>query len=52
MELWRISLILAFRPVSALHKTTQVPLLNLATLAVFVAWIAVACYAVAYLVSH
>lgn len=31
---------------------TRVTLLNLATVAFVVAWLAVACYALAYLVSH
>lgn len=34
------------------RKTAQFPLLNLATLGFIVAWLAVACYAIAYLVSH
>ncbi len=33
-------------------KPTPFALLSLGTTAVFVAWLAVACYALAYLVSH
>lgn len=34
------------------RKSAAVSLLNLATVGVVVAWLAFACYAVAYLVSH
>jgi hypothetical protein len=33
-------------------RATRVTLLNLATVSFVVAWLAVACYALAYLVSH
>jgi hypothetical protein len=35
-----------------LRKPTQVTLLNLGTATVIAAWLAVACYATAYLISH
>jgi hypothetical protein len=38
--------------VSTPGKTVPEALLSLGTAAVFVAWLAVACYAIAYLVSH
>ena len=38
------------RPAS--HKAPRVTLLNLGTVGLVVAWLAVACYALAYLVSH
>jgi hypothetical protein len=34
------------------HKATAFPLLNVATAGFVVAWLAVACYAAAYLLSH
>ena len=34
------------------QRATQVTLLNLGTVGFVVAWLGVACYAVAYLVSH
>jgi hypothetical protein len=34
------------------RKATLVPVLNLATVGFVVAWLAVACYALAYLISH
>ncbi len=40
------------RPTSPPYETTAMKLLNLAILAVFIAWLTTACYAVAYLVSH
>lgn len=40
------------RPAISPHKTIPFPLLNLGTYAVFVVWLAVACYGLAYLVSH
>jgi hypothetical protein len=36
----------------SLPKTTRFTLLNLATVGVIVAWLALACYAIAYLVHH
>ena len=33
-------------------KTTPIKLLNLAMLAVFIAWLVTACYALSYLISH
>jgi len=36
----------------ARRREARLPLLHLATLAFVVAWLAVACYALAYLVSH
>jgi hypothetical protein len=36
----------------SLGKETPFTLLNLATLGVIVAWLAVACYAITYLMSH
>jgi hypothetical protein len=38
------------RPLS--HKATQVMLLNLGMAGFAVAWLAVACYAIAHLISH
>jgi hypothetical protein len=38
------------RPLS--HKATQVTVLNLETAGFIVPWLAVACYAIAYLISH
>jgi hypothetical protein len=40
------------RPTSSPYETIPLKLLNLAVLAVFVAWLTTACYALAYLVSH
>ena len=40
------------RPTSSPYETIPIKLLNLAILAVFVAWLTTACYALAYLVSH
>jgi hypothetical protein len=37
---------------SGRHKRIGPTLLNLGTAGVFVAWLAVACYAIAYLVAH
>lgn len=37
---------------SSSHKPRQLMLLDLATVGFAVAWLAVACYAIAYLVSH
>lgn len=37
---------------SSSHKTTQFKLVNLGTVGFVIAWLAVACYAIAYLVSH
>jgi hypothetical protein len=34
------------------RKTVELPLLSLATWSFVVVWLAVACYAIAYLVSH
>jgi hypothetical protein len=34
------------------QKPTQLTLLNLGSAGVIVAWLAVACYAIAYLASH
>jgi hypothetical protein len=34
------------------HKPSLFTLLNLGTVGVFVAWVAFACYAIAYLISH
>jgi len=39
-------------PASSPHRTIPFTLLSLGTVAVFVAWLAVACYALAYLVSR
>jgi hypothetical protein len=39
-------------PVSPPYKTIAFKLVSLGTLACFVAWLAVACYAIAYLISH
>jgi hypothetical protein len=36
----------------SLRKETPFALLNLATLGVMVAWLAGACYAITYLISH
>jgi hypothetical protein len=36
----------------SIRKETPFTLLNLATLSVIVAWLAVACYAITYLISH
>jgi hypothetical protein len=38
------------RPLS--HKASQGTLLNLGTAGLIVAWLAVACYAIAYLIAH
>ena len=38
------------RPLS--HKATPFTRLNLGTAGLIVAWLAVACYAIAYLISH
>jgi hypothetical protein len=38
------------RPLS--HKANRVTLLNLGMAGLIVAWLAVACYAIAYLISH
>ena len=40
------------RPTSSPYETIPVRLLNLAVLAVFIAWLTTACYAAAYLISH
>lgn len=40
------------RPALSPHETIPITLLSLVTVAVFVAWLAVAAYALAYLVSH
>jgi hypothetical protein len=40
------------RPTSSPYETIPLKLLNLAVLAIFVAWLTTACYALAYLVSH
>ena len=34
------------------YETIPIKLLNLAILAVFIAWLTTACYALAYLISH
>jgi hypothetical protein len=34
------------------HKATQFTLLNLGTAGFIVVWLGVACYAIAYLISH
>jgi hypothetical protein len=39
------------RPLSP-SKATPFALLNLMTVGVILAWLAVACYAIAYLISH
>jgi hypothetical protein len=36
----------------SLREETPFTLLNVATLGVIVAWLAVACYAITYLISH
>jgi hypothetical protein len=36
----------------SLRKASPLTLLNLGTAGVIVAWLAVACYAIAYLISH
>ena len=38
------------RPLS--HQATQVTLLNLGMAGLIVAWLAFACYAIVYLISH
>lgn len=40
------------KPAHSPHEAIPVTLLNLVTLAVLVAWLAVAAYSLAYLVSH
>ena len=40
------------RPTSSPYEPFPVRLLNLAILAVFIAWLTTACYALAYLISH
>lgn len=40
------------RPTSSPHETTPIKLLNLAIMAVLIAWLTTACYALAYLISH
>ena len=40
------------RPPAAPFEAAPIKLLNLAILGVFVAWLATACYALAYLISH
>ena len=40
------------RRTSSPYETSPIRLLNLAVLAVFIAWLATACYALSYLVSH
>ena len=40
------------RPTSAPYETIPLRLLDLAILAVFIAWLTTACYALAYLISH
>ena len=37
---------------SSPYEATPIKLLNLAVLVVFIAWLATACYALSYLVSH
>ena len=40
------------RSTSSPYETTPIKLLNLVILAVFIAWLATACYGLAYLLSH
>jgi hypothetical protein len=40
------------RPTPSPYETTPIKLLNLAILAVVVAWLTTACYALSYLISH
>ena len=40
------------KPAHSTHPPAPIRLLNVATLAVFVGWLAAAAYALAYLVSH
>ena len=40
------------RPTSSPYETTPLKLLNLLVLAVVIAWLTAACYALAYLISH
>jgi H+/gluconate symporter-like permease len=40
------------KPAHSTHPPTPIRVLNVATLAVFVGWLAAAAYALAYLVSH
>lgn len=42
----------AARPDVSAPRTVALLLLNLGTIAVFIAWLAVACYALAYLISR
>jgi hypothetical protein len=37
---------------SSPYEATPIRLLNLAVLAVFIAWVTAACYALAYLIAH
>jgi hypothetical protein len=40
------------RATSSPYETIPIRLLNLAVLAVFIAWLTAACYGLAYLISH
>ena len=40
------------RPTSSPYEAPRIKLLNLGVPAVFIAWLATACYALSYLISH